>query len=134
MAGPPARPPRPPPPPRGGNAPPGMFCTHPLCHVSNGSACIDQSTLPVSIFIAITAFAVFGVPEKALPVVTYSARRFTSIVGVAQMPAPAGSSMSLPREFLRTTFGTSGIVYVFQIWRPDAASRADMYPRKVQHA
>ena len=126
MAGPPARPPRPPPPPRAGNAPPGMFCTHPLCQVSNGSACIDHSTLPVSMFIAITALAVFGVPEKALPVVTYSARRLTSSVGVAQMPAPAGSSMSLPREFLPTTFGTSGIVYVFQIWRPVAASSADM--------
>ena len=75
--------------------------------------------------IAITAFAVFGVPENALPVVTYSLRRLTSSVGVAQMPAPDGSSMFFPREFLPTTFGASGIVYVFQISRPVAASSAD---------
>ena len=56
---------------------------------------------------AMTALAVFGVPENALPVPKYSARRLTSSVGVTQMPAPAGASMSLPREFLPTTFGVS---------------------------
>jgi hypothetical protein len=39
-----------------------------LCQTSSGSACIDQSTLPVSMLSAMIAFAVFGAPEKALPV------------------------------------------------------------------
>jgi hypothetical protein len=47
-----------------------MIWGHPLCQVSAASACIDQSTLPVSMFIAMIALAVFGVPAKALPVVT----------------------------------------------------------------
>ena len=49
-----------------------MFWTQPLCHVSNGNACIDQISLPVSMFMASTALAPDGVPAKALPVVTYS--------------------------------------------------------------
>jgi hypothetical protein len=55
---------RPRPPPR----PPGIVCGQPLCHTSSGSACIVHRTLPVSMWTAMIALAVFGVPEKALPV------------------------------------------------------------------
>ena len=71
------------------------------------------------------ALAVVGVPEKAFPVPKYNARRFRSRIGVTQMPAPAGASMSFPREFFPTTFGASAMVYVFQIGSPVAASSAD---------
>jgi hypothetical protein len=83
---------------------------------------------------ASTAFEVDGVPENALPVVTYTERRLTSIVGVTHTPAPAGASMSLPSEFVPTTFAGSGMVYVFQISFPVLASSAATSPRNVQHA
>src|SRR5204863_7202868 len=46
--------PAPPPPPLAGPAArPGITCWQPLCHTSNGIACMDNSTFPVSMFTAI---------------------------------------------------------------------------------
>ena len=39
-----------------------------MCHTSSGSACIDHKIFPVSMWIAMIALAVAGVPEKAFPV------------------------------------------------------------------
>ena len=80
--------------------PPGITCGQPLCHTSNGIACIVHRTLPVSMLTAIIALAVFGVPEKALPVPKYSARRLRSRTGVTQMPAPAGGEQVLASRVL----------------------------------
>ena len=64
---------------------------------------------------------------------TYNVRRLGSSVGEFHTPPPAGPHKSTPFELLRVTLGVSGMVYVFQICLPVAASSATTLPRKVQH-
>ncbi len=49
------------------------------------------------------------------------------------MAAPEGPYISVPAEFFLVTEGGSGMVYVFQICFPVAASSAARLPRNVQH-
>ena len=58
--------------------------------------------------------------------------RDSSIVGEAQSPAPDGAKSWTPREFFRVGFGSSGMMYVFQICLPVSALSATRLPRNVQ--
>lgn len=83
--------------------------------------------------IAITAFdRPRSGAENALPVDTYTAWRLGSTVIGPQMPAPEGPRNLIPASVFRSE-GSSGIVYVFQISLPVAASSTATRPRIVQH-
>ena len=56
--------------------------------------------------------------------------RFLSMVGLLHNPAPDGANCGTPNEFLNCSTAGEGIVYVFQISFPVAASSATKEPRK----
>src|SRR5262245_18029972 len=69
-----------------------------------------------------------------LPVAAYTMRRFESIVGADQMPAPDGPHRVVPLAFFPIGFASFAIVYVFHTSDPVAASSAIRLPRNVQHS
>src|SRR5439155_1367328 len=61
-------------------------------------------------------------------------RRFGSIVGDDQMPAPDGPQRVVPLAFLPIGFASAPMVYVFHSSEPVDASSATRLPRNVQHS
>jgi hypothetical protein len=62
------------------------------------------------------------------------ARRFGSMVGDDQTPAPDGPQRVVPLAFLPIGFASAPMVKVFQISAPLPASSATRLPRNVQHS
>ena len=60
--------------------------------------------------------------------------RSGSSAGVDQTDAPEGPQSCVPALLFLVRRAVSGIVNVFQTWRPVAASSATMLPRNVQHS
>src|SRR6476646_1800626 len=62
------------------------------------------------------------------------ARRFASIVGDDQTPAPEGPQRVVPLAFFPIGFASAAIVKVFHTRAPLAASTSTRLPRNVQHS
>src|SRR5215475_13230528 len=110
-----------------------LFGPHAASQTSFSVSWTAHSIFPVSRSNATMESVVFAAGSAyASPVPTYNARRLGSIVGEFQTPAPAGAHRCTPLVFFLTGFGSSGIMYVFQICVPFVASNATTLPRKVQ--
>src|SRR5215510_14540337 len=103
----------------------GFFAWQPIIQTSLGTGCATHLIVPLSRSIAITA-SVVGCcgSEYPLPVATYRTPRRGSIVGAAQMPPPDGPQACTPSFVTPRFFGSSLIVYVFQMTLPLLASSA----------
>src|SRR5215831_1505772 len=97
----------------------GFFAWQPIIQTSFGTGWATHLIVPLSRSIAITA-SVVGCcgSEYPLPVATYSTPRRGSIVGAAQMPPPDGPHAWTPSFVTPRFFGSSAIVYVFQMTLP----------------
>src|SRR5476651_640621 len=92
-------------------------------YASFAITCFVHSRLPVSRSKAMTASdPVDAGSVYALPVATYTARRFRSIDGADQTPAPAGPHSCVPFDVFFNGTAFSGIVYDVHTRFPVAAS------------